>query len=99
MFAVYIHLPAGFNTFCPDGVLVLHDFHKFVKKSVGGAGLSFVLLDSLVLVVSVTVFRFHQGVCVRMLVCHERMFAQHCWDVCLNECLCFIAADPRLKTQ
>jgi len=39
---------------CPDGVLVLPDFHKLLKKSTEGTGFRFVPLDSPMFVVSVT---------------------------------------------
>jgi hypothetical protein len=51
-------------------------FISLLKKSIGGIGFRFLPLDSLMLVVSVTLFTFHQGVYVGMLDRREGMVAQ-----------------------
>ena len=103
---------SGINTFALRGVLVLRGLSRQLsgrststlrfsktckKKSIGAIGFRFVPLDSLMFVVSVTVFSFLQAMLVRMLGCRERTLAQQTFGIGLNACLCFIAVDPAIR--
>jgi len=77
---------------CPAGVLVLPDFYKLVNRK--SSGFRFLPLDSLMFVVLVTVqLPLSLVKCICWTLARERL-RNELFDVCLNACFCFIAADP-----